>query len=180
MCKLLTVGLALSASLFSTCAHAVLLDFNLANGIDTITWQLDSNPDPFFSDTGNQFALVNLPINVNGVAAFSRTHFRNQADLGGLILFSVESGYIDATGPQLYTGSERTPTFSLGNYLLSGSPGYQLTIANAILPGAVPEPANWALMIAGLGLAGAATRRQRTKLMVAYALSLGGQPPAGT
>jgi hypothetical protein len=34
---------------------------------------------------------------------------------------------------------------------------------------AVPEPASWALMIAGFGLVGAAMRRQRMKLHVTYA-----------
>jgi hypothetical protein len=39
-------------------------------------------------------------------------------------------------------------------------PGFYLP-PGYVLPGSVPEPATWALMIAGFGLAGAALRRQR-------------------
>ena len=34
---------------------------------------------------------------------------------------------------------------------------------------AVPEPATWAMMIAGFGFVGAAARRRRTKVQVTYA-----------
>jgi PEP-CTERM motif len=46
------------------------------------------------------------------------------------------------------------------------NPAFFLTASNNL--GAVPEPASWALMIAGFGLVGGAMRR-RTKLQVTYA-----------
>ncbi|QMW24536.1 PEP-CTERM sorting domain-containing protein [Sandaracinobacteroides saxicola] len=39
-------------------------------------------------------------------------------------------------------------------------------LAEARYAGAVPEPATWAMMIAGFGLVGAATRRRRTMVAV--------------
>ena len=59
-----------------------------------------------------------------------------------------------------------------------GPGGGTLTLAdpqgwsNAVLytpPGVVPEPATWAMMIAGFGLTGAAIRRRKTRIAVTYA-----------
>jgi hypothetical protein len=53
-------------------------------------------------------------------------------------------------------------TGSFSNYRLSGSITYNYTPFQVPPPGGViPEPASWALMIAGFGLVGAAARRRR-------------------
>jgi hypothetical protein len=54
--------------------------------------------------------------------------------------------------------------------VLDGHDG-SFTLATAPMgpPGGVPEPASWALMIAGFGLAGAALRRRKARLNVRYA-----------
>lgn len=52
------------------------------------------------------------------------------------------------------------------------NPTYDFTTAQvyqAYYAGAVPEPASWAMMIAGFGLAGAALRRRRRTVTVAFA-----------
>ncbi len=46
----------------------------------------------------------------------------------------------------------------------NNSGAYDVTVNYAGLGGAVPEPATWAMMVAGFGLAGAAMRRRRTIL----------------
>lgn len=53
----------------------------------------------------------------------------------------------------LYNGTTNTDFIGLDNVSVSGP--------SAIPPGAVPEPASWAMMIAGFGLTGAALRRRR-------------------
>jgi hypothetical protein len=59
------------------------------------------------------------------------------------------------------------PTFAIDPDFLREHPEAYLVFSDGIGnggPGGVPEPASWALMIAGFGLAGAALRRRRTAL----------------
>jgi Bacterial pre-peptidase C-terminal domain/PEP-CTERM motif len=53
----------------------------------------------------------------------------------------------------------------------SGGSGYdlQVSVAQHALGGAVPEPATWAMMLAGFGLVGAAMRRRKTAGAIALA-----------
>ncbi|RYE96095.1 MAG: PEP-CTERM sorting domain-containing protein, partial [Oxalobacteraceae bacterium] len=52
-----------------------------------------------------------------------------------------------------------------------GSEGgsYAGTLNFSPMGGAVPEPASWALMIAGVGMAGGALRRRRVSTKVSFA-----------
>ena len=52
--------------------------------------------------------------------------------------------------------------FGVGDGNFSDNGGAYRIVINA-----VPEPASWALMIAGFGMLGAATRQQRRKLLAA-------------
>jgi hypothetical protein len=56
-----------------------------------------------------------------------------------------------------------------GNNGLTGGPGVLQFNANISVNGGVPEPAEWALMIGGFGLAGMAARRRRSAVRVTYA-----------
>ncbi len=55
-----------------------------------------------------------------------------------------------------------------GTFGIQADPGVTFTsdsgvfLGSGLTPGGVPEPANWALMIAGFGLTGSAMRRRRT------------------
>jgi PEP-CTERM motif len=59
------------------------------------------------------------------------------------------------------------PVISIDAAFLEQNPGFEITqIAVSDVAGAVPEPASWAMMIAGFGIAGAALRRRRMRVAV--------------
>ncbi len=91
---------------------------------------------------------------------------------GACVQFSIiEDNFCAFIDNAAQTSSSATPatvTFDdwSGTYILSlATPTHQWNAREAQLvvtaPGAVPEPASWALMIAGFGLAGAAMRRRQ-------------------
>ena len=55
----------------------------------------------------------------------------------------------------------------LGTYnSLISAPGVRGTLTVSNVTGAVPEPATWAMMIVGFGMAGAAMRRHKRQMVV--------------
>jgi hypothetical protein len=66
------------------------------------------------------------------------------------------------------------PTANFQTFTQFGGPGqiylisnFEFSVDNAVISTGVPEPATWALMIAGFGMAGAATRRRISKAQLA-------------
>lgn len=103
--------------------------------------------------------------------------FYDLENLGALAVFDASGiSLFDFTGPQLFDGPLNAPSFLLGSFgltdALTGAP-VTLTIGTPgsinPLPGTgdIPEPASWAMLIAGFGLVGAIARRRRSAVVMA-------------
>jgi hypothetical protein len=157
--RVMLTATALAAALYAAPAHAEILDFSYFNGkIGLITWTQPSDPTPSSSING-QSTEATVSNSMSRLEGFTEVLFNNSAFGGGLgITISVFD--IMDHGPQLYTGSEAEPMFSVGTFNLGEG---TLTVTAA----PVPEPSTWAMMLlgfAGLGFAGYRTRRAASAL----------------
>ena len=155
-----TLG-AVAALALAAPVDAALLQFTIS-GDYAATFQLEQAPVPDFVDTGFPlFAIAHVAFPGTS-AGFADITFFPGAFAGLLVSDSDTLDWLlDASGPQLYDGPVDAPRFKIGTFALDGlgTPGdFTLQIAY------VPEPASWAMMIAGFGLAGAALRRRATSV----------------
>jgi len=161
-----------AAFLFAPPAQATLLDFTLT-GPYSASWQLDSDPVPDDFDSAS-FTLWDVEGDFpDAVLDVVDLQFWTASALGGLSIIDFYGGITlaDMTGGQLWSGTTDAPTFVTGTYDLEDFAGaaYTLVIAEAGGPAPdVPEPASWAMMIAGFGLAGAALRGARRRVPVGF------------
>ena len=160
--------LGASALALAVPASAAIYSFTLT-GDYTASWELDSSPVPDVVNAAN-FIIWDVLGDFPG-SAFDEVdlQFWDAANLGGIIITDFWGGgitLVDATGDQLWTGTTAAPTFKLGTFGLTdilGQGSYTLVIADRVGPGPdpIPEPASWAMMIAGFGLVGSALRRRQ-------------------
>ena len=134
------------------------------------------------------------PIHIFGQ---SRVNFDGQPDLPGfaideVVAFTLTANYngfvageaVASVGTRAYNFDGEHPTYGTGSasvYLdpfisidptwSAAHPGYSLHVepgfGNSAAGGAVPEPASWALFVAGFGVVGAAARRRRVTVAAA-------------
>ena len=69
-----------------------------------------------------------------------------------------------AENPQV--GGYESDNHTVGHFLTKGT-GTDVPLSPGSFPGAVPEPATWALMLAGFGLVGGAVRRREARVVAA-------------
>ncbi|GAA0751045.1 MULTISPECIES: PEPxxWA-CTERM sorting domain-containing protein [Sphingomonas] len=101
--------------------------------------------------------LAGVSGTIDNVAATFDLGFGSPSYFFNFGLINTPTGFV-STGLSLYTGTEAAPTFKLGTFTLTPNtpgPAYSLTIS------AVPEPASWAMLLAGFGALGTMVRRRR-------------------
>lgn len=135
------------AILVAPVVKADTLDFTITGQGSTYTFSLDSSPTPDLSVNGVFFRLDNVLVNVDNMfGQTSNINFFNNFAAGGLSL--VDLGNLALSGPQLYTGTEASPSFITGQFTLtSGLDAYNLTITPESSP--VPEPGGLVLLATG-------------------------------
>lgn len=173
--KLLAVAAA-STALFSVSAQAANLDFTyyayggLYSGPDSFPVGGGGNFIGYFNYTADNSQIV---IDFSGPVTWSASG--TSLNSGGLYidngaLFTnpnivISSVSINAASTVLGSFGAGNITFNANNVALSWAnlsfTDDSLLILDINGHGAVPEPASWALMIAGFGIAGAAMRRRQ-------------------
>jgi PEP-CTERM motif len=171
--------------------------FRYGNSFDPITGdrllQLSANRAAFFSINGStpfnfgnpaEAEFANLATGQFVGDGNQASHFKDAAgefiDDSGLCLIEARQiGILDPTAPScgfaIVTSNDLAAFDAIGynlNFDILRNPGFTFNTAQVFgLAGtaAVPEPATWAMMFAGFGMVGAATRRRRTRVKVSFA-----------
>ena len=176
MKKLFALALTASALAAAAPASAAPLLFQIT-GDHTYAFIIDSSPVPSnVSDGKGFFSVSNIPgtFGTNGVLANANFFLTGAAAQDGGLELDVPGGSFFFTGTvlaapadqkffgQLFIGTLSAPVFKLGQFVLLDQTGTKqnLTISAAPLS-AVPEPATWAMMLAGFGMVGFGLRSRR-------------------
>jgi hypothetical protein len=160
--------LAVAALFSATPAQADGIDtFTYQSGDNTFTWELQSSPDPTLANFSPVPSLGFLMSDVvyfeNGIpqgpALFEFLLFPGGG--GGFELIDTIQGThpILASGPQIFSGSELTPTFLTGIFPLTDTAVDPKGVATTLRITAVPEPSSLMLLGTGLALLGFALKK---------------------
>ena len=166
------IGLSLAAAALAVAAPAVAAPYLFTlTGDYSASFTLDSHPTISGTEPGLDFYILDVAGTYGGLDGNADAYFFNAANDGGIELHDslTNTLLVSAEDQVLFTGGINNPTFKTGSFALTeynGTGSYTLTIAPTAT-GAVPEPATWAMMIAGFGLVGGAARASRRSVAFA-------------
>ena len=161
------IGLLLvGASCVSSQASAALVLFTLT-GPAPASFTLDQSPTPS-SVTPNYFVMTNVVGTFLGAPSSHINLTFNDNGHWNIGIFNFDGpkivDFFGSNAP-LFSGTTATPTFNLGTYSFEGAfssalnlTGGGSTLSITSVPGGVPEPSTWMMMVAGFGLLGGAMR----------------------
>jgi hypothetical protein len=164
--KHMLMAFAAPLALIAAPADAAIFAFDLS-GSYTASFTIDSAslaPPASFDDS---FFIVNaIAGTFGGVAGTADTLTFYTASFDGGLTIQLGNAFVDFFGGQLFTGTTASPTFGAGTYslLLGGDTDFAATLRIVEVAASVPEPASWAMMLAGFGVVGYAMRRRRVSL----------------
>jgi hypothetical protein len=138
----------------------------------------DDPQGPYYAEEGSvlvysaygdltQFNICGLMDGCSGTEAAQKIVFDNQIFLQPGLLYGVTlDASIELTGSSgspFVGGVYVDPVFTIDPAFLAQNPGYSLEFSEGIgdSPDSAPEPATWAMMLAGFGGLGATMRRKR-------------------
>jgi hypothetical protein len=125
------------------------------------TWQLRSTPAPDDIFNGESFTVWSVAGTFPGASTpVTDLTFFNAGHGGGISIFDFNAGasLLSSDGPQLFSGTESSPTFLLGTFTLTeyrGAGQYTLAVTQV---GEVPEPGSMTLLLCGLMAVGCVRR----------------------
>ena len=149
----------LGAQTLTTNNLSVIWAFSYANGAPST---VDGTGTFSFLDAGgNAFLMSNSKSSSEGSVHFGQLF--GGGDFAGGLPSSLTFSGVRYVGT--LTGYDE-PGLTTRDY---DNPAFFLNADTATIGGAVPEPAAWALMLAGFGLVGGAMRRRQATVRVTYA-----------
>lgn len=140
---------------------AEMLKFKLTGDLDE-NWIAPRHPTPDYYDISANLFVIRVYLEQSQREA----NLISYSAGGGIRLRVLDEILFDSLGDMIFTGPESSPKFRTGVFRmvamfpdLPGEP-YVLPGDGVLTISPIPEPANWALMIAGFGLVGSALRRR--------------------
>jgi hypothetical protein len=163
------IGVALATTtLLSGVAHATTeVEIAISGAGDpTSVFFIDTNPTPVSFSNGGYFRASPVSQTTDGAANVDSYIFYNSAHGGGLddYHFGNKDYLLVAHSPiQLYSGSERDPTFVRGVYTgyTNALDGNKDTVTVSAAFSAIPELSTWSMMLAGFAAIGFAGYRRK-------------------